>query len=154
MGVGGHCRVRDVHIRMLVERYRRMLGELNYYNRLGLKSTSPEQRRGGCEVLARAIRCVQPDINLEALAPIRFAPPAPFSSAQLTRAILAKLRTEETPVCAARLADSIRHQGHITFSTTDELNAFSRQVRLRLKALAKQGFLRGDGDLWMLQPFD
>lgn len=152
MGVSGHCRVRDVHVRMLVGRYRRMLGELKYHTRREPSSPISEKLRIDCTTLAQAVLCVQPDIDLGSIVPIRFTPPTPFSSAQLTREILAALRREATPHCARSLATALLLHRRVLLATPEQHAAFSRQVGLRLTALTNQKALRKVGDSWALQP--
>lgn len=150
MGSSGHCRVRDVHVRMLVGRYRRMLGELKYYARCEPTSARTDQLRNGCASLAEAVLCLQPGIDMGSIVPIRFAPPAPFSIAQLTREILAALRRESTPHCARSLATAVLQHRRVLLATPEQRTAFSRQVDLRLVALKNQGAVRKDGDSWTL----
>lgn len=152
MGVSGPCRVRDVHVRMLVRRYRRMLGELKYHTRREPSSPRSEKLRIGCATLAQAVLCIQPGIDLKSIVLIRFTPPAPFSSAQLTREILAALRRDTTAHCARSLATALLLHRRVLLATPEQRTAFSRQVSLRLVALANQGVLRQDGDEWTLQP--
>jgi hypothetical protein len=150
MGVSGPCRVRDVHVRMLVERYRRMLGELRYHTRREPTSARTKQLNVGCAAVAQAVLCVQPGTDLKSMAPVRFTPPAPFSSAQLTREILAALRRETMPHCARSLATALLLYRGVLLATPEQQAAFSRQVGLRLVALANQKAIRKDGDSWTL----
>lgn len=150
MGSGGHCRVRDVHVRMLVEQYRRMLGELTYHVRRDPTSARADQLRNGCAVLAQAVLCLQPGIDLGSIVPIRFTAPAPFSVAQLTREILAAMRRETMPHCARSLATAVLLHRRVLLATPEQRTAFSRQVDLRLVTLKNQGAVRKDGDSWTL----
>lgn len=152
MGVSGACRLRDVHIRTLVKRYRGMLGELNYHARREPTSTRSEQLRIGCASLALAVLCLQPDIDMGSIVPIRFTPPAPFSSAQLTREILTALRRETMPHSSHSLATALLLHRRVLLATPEQHAAFSRQVGLRLTALTNQKALRKVGDSWALQP--
>jgi hypothetical protein len=152
MGSSGHCRVRDVHVRMLVGRYRRMLGELKYHARHEPTSERAEQLSIGCAALAQAVLCVDSEIDLKSIVPLRFMPPTPFSNAELTREILAALRRETMPHCERSLASALLLHRRVFLTTPEQLTAFSRQVSLRLLALENRGVLRKDGDSWTLPP--
>jgi hypothetical protein len=152
MGVSGPCRVRDVHVRMLVGRYRRMLGELKYHTRRQPSSPRSEKLSIGCATLAQAVLCIQPGIDLKSIVPIRFTPPAPFSSAQLTREILAALRREPMLHCARSLANALLLHRLLRLETPEQLAAFSRQVDLRLVTLENQGAVQKAGATWTLPP--
>jgi hypothetical protein len=153
MGVSGYCRVRDVHIRQVVVRYRKALGELNYCTRRNHHSGKIELLQRTCTVLAQAVVCLQPHIDLETLRAIRFSPPAPFTNAELTRKILAELRRKKMPQCAASLAGDLLKLHRISLATPEERTAFFRQVRNRLLKLSDSRVLRNDGETWQLLSF-
>lgn len=152
MGVSGQCRVTNVHSNQILTAYRRALGEYKYCSRTEPDTARSDLIQRKCLALAQAVLCLQPEIEISSVPPIRFWPRAPLTNNQTERAILAELRRNKNLRSPESLAGTLLAQHEISLIPTAEHNAFLRQVISRLNALAKHGLVVSTGDGWTVRP--
>lgn len=141
----GLKRLTPTHIQALTRKYRKALGELQYHERRLLDAT---EVRGRIEALAEALRICAPALNLSEVAPIRYQPPAPLSTAALTRQVLAGLRR------GAGSLDSLVQEVMATAVLPDvpENQAWLRKrIPMTLRALQTQGLVTLTPGGWVIQ---
>jgi hypothetical protein len=134
MGVSGFCRVTDTHIRCLLEQYRRLLGEVQNLSKEAAPELALQQAK--LRALKAALRICVPNLNLEALKPIRKVRPAILPGMLLTRGLLRALRLAEEARTTAQLTTAIA-QAHAL-----ELNAAARSRLENRVARVAAGLVR------------
>lgn len=125
MGHRGFCRVRPAHVAGLVKRYRQLLGEMRYAERLEpLNAERTANLSQALISLAESIRIIDSTTDLLLLKPIRYQPLQPLPGTALMRAALTILRTSSTPLNIACLVKAIEVDNNIQFACSGDAQHF------------------------------
>lgn len=141
----GHKRLTPTHVHALTQKYRRALGELQHREHNHLDATEIRKR---VVALAEALRICAPELDLSCLQPIRYQPPAPLSTAALTRHVLARLRQSATTV--ETLAQATMRTADLADSPTTR-QWLAKRIPQTLQALQKRGIVTASEGEWSLQ---
>ena len=140
MGTVGHHRVRPIHIQTLTDQYRRLLGEIRFYQRQPFVSSSKlPELTSASHLLAQSLAMIDSDFDATTIKPISYRPPVDLPGNELTRAVLTELRVLATRVNLTTIARLIANRHNIVQSST-----LVRRITKCAAALVKQGVIESD----------